>query len=458
MRFFAAAILSFVFVLAPLVTLAQDAEEPAATIEARNGDTISDAEIDKRIEEILREIDGLQSIFVSVNSGVVTLRGEVTESALADQALGIAGRVNGVVTVKNEIQEVTSLNERLVPVWQRLNNRFWETMAFLPLFLVALVAGGMVFTAGLLVAARSWPWDRISPNTFIADLLRQIIRLAFFLAGVVLALDILGATALLGTILGAAGIVGLAIGFAVRDTVENYIASILLSIRQPFRPKDLIAIESYEGFVISLTSRATILMDISGNHIRIPNSTVFKSNITNYSRNPNRRFDFSIGVGSESNLDKALDVGLDVIMAQSFILPDPAPDAWIEAIGDSNIEIKFSAWVDQTRTSFVKARSEAMRLTKLALESNGFALPEPIFRIIHQQGAVIAEPAKIAPSTPQKVKPASAKPREDTRANDTAADESIIHKVDEERINAGKQDLLRDDAPDELGDQPSKTV
>ena len=67
------------------------------------------------------------------------------------------------------------------------------------------------------------------------------------IAGVVVALDILGATALLSTILGAAGIVGLAIGFAVRDTVENFIASILLSIRQPFRPNDAIEIEGDRG-------------------------------------------------------------------------------------------------------------------------------------------------------------------------------------------------------------------
>jgi small conductance mechanosensitive channel len=115
----------------------------------------------------------------------------------------------------------------------------------------------------------------------------------FIVLGVVLALDLFNLTALLGTILGAAGIVGLAIGFAVRDTVENFIASIMLSIRQPFRPKDLVEIEGELGHVIRLTSRATILLSLDGNHIRLPNATVFKAKIINYSRNDERRFTFA---------------------------------------------------------------------------------------------------------------------------------------------------------------------
>ena len=92
------------------------------------------------------------------------------------------------------------------------------------------------------LARRKQPWDRLSPNAFIADIYRQIVRLVFVIGGLVIALDIVGATALLSGILGAAGIVGLAIGFAVRDTVENFIASVLLSMRQPFRPNDTIEI------------------------------------------------------------------------------------------------------------------------------------------------------------------------------------------------------------------------
>ena len=150
-----------------------------------------------------------------------------------------------------------------------------------------------------------------------------------------------GQRALLGTLLWAAGIVGLAVGFAVRDTVENYIAGILLSIRQPLRPKDFVAIEGFEGLVISLTSRATILMEPAGNHIRIPNATVFKSNITKYSTNPQRRFLFKVGVDADSDLDKAQKIGSETVSGQAFVVDDPAADAWIDDLGDSNVVLVF---------------------------------------------------------------------------------------------------------------------
>lgn len=409
---------------------------------------IDDHEIDARIEAIFDEMDGLHTVFVTVRSGVVTLRGKVREAALAEQAAAIAGRVNGVVAVKNEIEEVTSLSLRLEPVYERLTKRAVQTVAYIPLLAVAIVVWAIIFASGWYCARRDWPWDRIAPNSFIAELLRQLVRLAFFIAGAVMALDILGASALLGTILGAAGIVGLAIGFAVRDTVENYIASILLSVRQPFSPKDYIAIESYEGFVISLTSRATILIDPDGNHIRIPNSTVFKSNITNYSRNPQRRFLFRIGIAPESNSDKALDFALAKISSLDFVLADPGPDGWIEEIGDSTIKLTLTGWIDQNETSFLKARSESMRLVKLELEANGIALPEPTYRLrIEGEGPAGVSPKAAEPARPEK---APAEVAETTVANDTRPDQAVTRKIEEERSHASKGDLLSEVAPDDL--------
>lgn len=411
---------------------------------------VSDREIDARIEAIFDEIEGLQSVFVTVHSGVVTLRGKVREAALADQAEELASRVNGVVAVTNDIQEVTSLSLRLEPVYQRLIQRSVQAFGYLPLLAVALATWAAIYLIGWFAARHAWPWDRIAPNAFIADLLRQLVRLVFFVIGAVMALDILGATALLGTILGAAGIVGLAIGFAVRDTVENYIASILLSVRQPFRPKDYIRIDDLEGSVISLTSRATILLDLDGNHIRIPNATVFKSNIVNYSRNPQRRFLFQVGVGPESNLDVALETGLARIGALDFVLDNPGPDAWIEDIGDSNVVLTFTGWIDQNVTGFLKARSEALRLTKLALEEKGFTLPEPTYRLHIEGTAPGIAAAKATAARPKTAPKTPATSQETTTAADTSPDAAVIQKVEEEHTHATRRNLLSEAAPDEL--------
>ncbi|GAB4525744.1 MAG: mechanosensitive ion channel family protein [Roseibium sp.] len=439
----------------PQQAAAQSEPQPSAPIAAETTAS-GDRAIQRRILGIFEELDGLGQIGVTVASGVVTLRGTVAEAALANQAEELAARVDGVVAIRNELQEETALEERLVPVYERLHTRVLQGVNYLPLLVVAAAGWILVSLAGFAVARLEWPWNRLAPNAFIADLLRQLLRTFFFIAGIVLALDVLGATAVIGTLLGAAGIVGLAVGFAVRDTVENYIASIMLSIRQPFSPKDFVKIEGYDGFVISLTSRATILMDADGNHIRIPNAVVFKSTLTNYSTNPQRRFVFELGVDADSDLDRALKIGLETICGQDFILDEPSPGAWIEKLGDSNVVLTFVGWIDQNRTDFLRARSEAMRLVKMALESSGFSLPEPIYRLRFDSDAAEAlagtgpdvlgggearAPAKIAAPKPV------------GQAKDTDADRELEKRVDEERRAAQADDLLDEEAPKEFGAQ-----
>jgi len=251
-------------------------------------------------------------------------------------------------------------------------DRFWtrikQALAILPLLMVGALAFGAVVFVGVLVARMKEPWNTLAPNAFVADIYRVVIRLGFVMAGVVVALDVLGATALLSTIMGAAGIIGLALGFAVRDTVENFIASLLLSIRQPFRPNDTIEIAGDVGKVIRLTSRATILLSFDGNHIRIPNATVFKSRIINYTRNRERRFQFTMHLAADKDVAAAQDRGLSRLSSLPFVLDKPQPSVWIDTVDGGGVTLCFSAWIDQHHSNFDRARGEAMRLVKDALD------------------------------------------------------------------------------------------
>lgn len=319
---------------APL--LAQTSDQPTGTITVEDS-AEQDAAIANRIREILIELDGYEDVTVTVNSGIVTLRGTALDGPAVSRLNEIAGRVQGVVTIENRVQETTDVVRRLDPALERFRARSEQFINYLPLLAVAVAAFALVVAFGFLIARLNRPWDRIAPNAFIADIYRQVIRIAFILGGVVIALDILGATALLSTILGAAGIIGLAIGFAVRDTVENFIASIMLSIRQPFRPNDQVEIEGDIGKVIRLTSRATILLSFDGNHIRIPNATVFKSRIVNYSRNDERRFLVSLGVAYDTDLARAQELALQTVTSLPFVINEPAPAVWIEELGDLSL-------------------------------------------------------------------------------------------------------------------------
>jgi len=308
-------------------------------------------------------------------------------------------------------------------------------------FLLALaVVGGAVFLARILGRAESL-YQRISANWFVRDLVRQVVQVAVVFTGVILALQLLDATALLGSMVGALGIIGLAIGFATRDTVENYIASVLLSIRQPFRRDEHIDVDGIAGKVLRLTPRATVLMSLEGNHVRIPNSKVFKATITNYSRNPLRRFEFTVGVDTGIDLNEPRVLAVKTLGELPGVLKTPPPLCLVEALGDSNVLLKVQAWIDQGDTDFLKARSEAQRLVKEAFDDAGIVMPEPIYNINLRRSLPVTDKAH-SRSEPE---PLSSEGHE----GDTARDETLEQQMREDKKKHGEEDLLSRSAPSE---------
>ena len=351
-------LLVFLFLWVPSDGGAQDAEGEAQTgetIEVGTG-AISDEAIAQRIGDILSELDGYDRVEIAVAEGIVTLSGAVIDGEQRAELSQIATRVEGVIAVQNETNVSGTLEERLEPAVDRIAERGRNILANAPIFLIAMAAFAIVAVTGWLFTSRTGLWSRIAPNKFVANVYRAVARIVFVLLGVVLALDLLNATALIGAVLGAAGVVGLALGFAVRDTVENFIASLLLSLRQPFRPNDIVEVQGDVGMVARLTSRATILISPEGNHIRIPNATVFKGRIVNFTRHPERRFDFDLGVDADADLAGALSVATAALSQLVFVLDDPEVSAWVSEVGDSNVVLTFTGWVDQTQTDFLKAR------------------------------------------------------------------------------------------------------
>jgi small-conductance mechanosensitive channel len=359
---------------------AQESAPIAEPTIAQAQDAGDDERIAERIEGIFGELPAFEAVGVEVNEGVVSLSGTVPDADTIARAEAIAGRVSGVVTVENSIERDLSV-ERNLSILGKASEMAESAIAALPLFAVAVAVALAIGVLGYLIAGLGFIWDRIAPNAFLGELIRSAIRFVFVVGGMVIALDMLGAGALLGAVLGGAGVLGIALGFAMRDTIENYVASLMLSLRQPFRPNDHVLIDDLEGRVIRLTSRATVLMTLEGNHLRIPNAQVFKAVILNYTRNPQRRFDFELGVDADDDPRAAMKLGTQVLGSLGFVLDDPAPAARITNVGDSNIVILFLGWIDQREADWFKSRSVAIAAVKEALEEAGFALPEPIYRL-----------------------------------------------------------------------------
>lgn len=351
------------------------------TVIETNPDKVNDSAIKSRITGIFSEIEGLKTLTVNVNQGVVSLTGDVPNEKKAQQAINLANRVSDVVAVEDRISRTLDVQDNVTPVIADLTQQARGFMHALPLLLVAILVFAVVVWFGSWLSRREKLWLRITPNPFVAELLSQTVKVMFIIIGLILGLSLMGAEAIIGTLLGGAGVIGIAVGFAVKDTIENYIASLMLSIRQPFMARDFVRINDKSGIVVRLTSRATILMTPDGNQLRIPNSEVFKATILNYTKNPERRFEFKLGIDANDDPLAAIKVGLEAVNTLEFVLETPKAVCIITEVGDSNIVLEFQVWVNQSDTDLMKARSIAIREAKHALENNGFSLPEPIYRM-----------------------------------------------------------------------------
>ena len=429
---------------------------PVQTIAATQ-DAGDDRRIAERIDGIFAELPAFAAVEVEVQEGVVSLAGTVPKPEDIARAEAIANRVAGVVTVENGLERDLTLSADSAGITS-LAERWSHFVRMLPLIAAALGVWLAIAFIGYLIAGLGRVWNRLAPNGFLAELVASAIRFGFTIIGLVIALDMIGATALLGAVLGGAGLIGIALGFAMRDTIENYVASLMLSLRQPFRANDHVLIDDKEGRVVRLTSRATVLMTLEGNHLRIPNSTVFKAVILNYTRNPQRRFEFDLGIDADDDPDAGRRVGRETLAQLPFVLADPAPDAAVMEVGDSNIVLRFFGWIDQRESDWVKARSRAIAAVKRALEEGGFALPEPIYRLRFDQRTMplpfenVAGPQgdagreRPARQSPEPAPPPDSGP-EGGDAADVRPDAEIERMVEAERAQGETRDLLDPSRP-----------
>jgi len=403
-----------------------------------------DREAEARLQAIFDRIDALEGVRAEVEAGVARLSGEAYSLDAREEALRLARATEGVVYVEDRTRVITDLDQRLRPAVERIRDYAVDTVAYVPLLLVAFLIVIAFAAVGRLAAKwEGGPHVRWIRNPFLRGIARQGMAGAFAVVGLLVALELLDATALVGAVLGTAGVFGLAVGFAFKEIVENHLAGVLLSLRRPFDPDDLVLLGGHEGKVVRLTARETILMTPAGNHVRIPNAEVFRSVLVNYTRNVRRRFEFTVSVGTADDLILAQETGRDALRAMKGVLDDPPPTALVAELGDSWVTLAFFGWVNQTEADFRRVRSEAIRLVKGALESAGVTMPSPEYQLLVRDreaaapGAEGIEEEAAAPGAPGIA--------EAPAAQDVSPDRSLDEQIDEDRRSSDEVDLLSGD-------------
>lgn len=236
----------------------------------------------------------------------------------------------------------------------------------------AVVAFGWVFAGWTRRVSRRML--KASPiDDILIPFLSGIIHVMVVAMIAVAAMGVLGVnTASFVAVLGAAG---LAIALAFQGTFSNFAAGIMLLTFRPFEVGHAVEVGGDTGVVKEVGIFSCILNTGDNVQIRVPNSQIFGATITNYSANPTRRIDLSIGVGYQDDLNLAIRTCMETVSADERVLSDPAPVVAVHELGDSAVTLIVRPWVDAG--DYWTTRWDLTKALKENIEGAGMSLPYP---------------------------------------------------------------------------------
>lgn len=241
-----------------------------------------------------------------------------------------------------------------------------------------LLAALLIYVIGRWVAKALTRWvgraiTKADVDATLARFLSSIVYMVLIVFVVLTALSAIGInTTNFLAILGAAG---LAVGLALKDSLSNFAAGVMLVFFRPFRSGDYIEAAGISGSVVSIKIFNTILRTPDNRIITVPNALIYADSITNFSAEDKRRIDLVIGIGYDDDIARAKALIQGVLGQDNRILDEPVPVMLLVELGESSVDIAVRPWVKSS--DYSQVRSDLLEHIKRALENAGLSIPYP---------------------------------------------------------------------------------
>ncbi len=262
----------------------------------------------------------------------------------------------------------------------------------LPNFVIALV----VLTITWLVAKFTTRIaDMITGRTrlrvSLQALVETLVKLAIWLIGIMIALTIVLPGLQPGSVIAGLGVGTVAIGFAFQDIFENFLAGVLIMLRDKMEIGDTIEVEGIIGKVEHISLRETHIRQLTGELTVCPNSMLFKNPVKIMTEQPVRRWEVAVGVSYDADLDHATEVMRKAISGVEDFAADHPVDIYVSGFGASSVDFMVRWWSGSTPRDMFAVRDEILRRIKRGLDEAGIEIPYPY--VTH----TFKEPVPIAP-------------------------------------------------------------
>lgn len=223
--------------------------------------------------------------------------------------------------------------------------------------------------------------DRLIGGTEIRASLKQLIdttvRLAIWMVGLMIALIVVMPGMTPASLLAGLGIGAVAIGFAFQDIFENFLAGVLIMVREKMRIGDVIECQGISGKVEHITLRETHVRRLSGELTVVPNAILFKNPVEILTDEEQRRHEVVVGVSYDTQLDHAADVIRRAVEGIDDVLASKGVDIFAQEFNSSSVDFLVRWWAGSTPRDGWESKDKVVRAIKAALDDAGIEIPFP---------------------------------------------------------------------------------
>ncbi|WP_374405766.1 mechanosensitive ion channel family protein [Pelagerythrobacter sp.] len=251
------------------------------------------------------------------------------------------------------------------------------------LFVTAMVARGAVKLTGGLTG-------RSHIRNDLKELIQTLTKLLVWIIGVLLVMTIVVPGFTFGGMVAGLGIGALAIGFAFQDIFENFLAGVLIMLREKMHIGDTIEAEGVDGTVEKITLRETHVRQFSGELTILPNSMIFKNAVKIVTDPGTRRFQLMVGVSYDADLAQSQQVIRDAVASVDGLMEDKGVDVFAREFGASSIDFLVRWWVDTRQNSLFTVHNDVVFAIKQALDAAEIEIPYPYVTHTFAQDVPIA--------------------------------------------------------------------
>jgi len=251
-------------------------------------------------------------------------------------------------------------------------NEFVQPWSYKLLIAIIVFVVGK-FLVQLTVKVTAGVMARAKVDDILVNFVSSIMKMLLMLVVVVIALDQLGVdTTSLVALVGAAG---LAVGLALKDSLQNFAAGVMLVLFRPFKNGDFVEVSGVSGVVEKITIFSTLIRTGDNKEVIVPNGGIYSGTIVNYSARDTRRIDLVVGVDYGCDVREAKRILEDILASNPLILKNPEPVVALAELADSSVNFNVRPWVKTE--DYWGVRAEVLEQVKLTLDEKGIGIPFP---------------------------------------------------------------------------------